>query len=309
MAIVANHAYYLDGMFVAILLGYLFKRMLWLRESWRAGIEVSVTRLLPVGIVLMGARLDANLIANVSSVTLFAMIAGLTVTVATTTFLGELMHMRRTSAILTGVGTAICGGSAILVAAPIVRAKESDTSLCISAVTICGVVAIPLFPFLGHQLGMAEDVFGIWAGLSIQMVPQVVAAGFAYGDIAGETAILAKMARVLMLVPAVLLLSTMSHLEGRRFQWKRIVPSFIVGFIFMGAFNSFGGFTYVPFLQASHIARLGSFFLMVAMVGVGAKTEFSCPKTGAKVLLLSIISSVLLATTTYFLLSPMSFST
>ena len=104
---------------------------------------------------------------------------------------------------LLGVGTAICGGTAIVATAPVIDAEDSDVSFAVATVTLLGLVGMFLLPVLGHAAHMSDEAFGIWAGLSIHQTPQVVASGFSYSEAAGENATIVKLARVSLLAPVV----------------------------------------------------------------------------------------------------------
>ncbi len=102
-----------------------------------------------------------------------------------------------------GIGTAICGGTAIVAAAPVIEAEEAEVVFGVATVTLLGLIGMFLLPVLGHWLALSDKAFGIWAGLAIHQLPQVVAAGFAYSPGAGEQATVVKLARICLLAPIV----------------------------------------------------------------------------------------------------------
>ena len=113
--------------------------------------------------------------------------------------------MRRVLTILIGFGTAICGGSAIAAASPILEAEEEDIALSISTIFFFNILAVFIFPFLGHLMQMSDGYFGTWAGTAINDTSSVVAAGYTYSQAAGDLATIVKLSRALMIVPACLI--------------------------------------------------------------------------------------------------------
>src|SRR5690606_6815366 len=100
-----------------------------------------------------------------------------------------------------GVGTAICGASAIAAVAPILRPDERDTALAISTIFLFNVVAVLLFPLLGHLLQLSDLGFGLWAGTAINDTSSVVAAGYSYSSAAGDLATIVKLTRATLIIP------------------------------------------------------------------------------------------------------------
>ena len=98
----------------------------------------------------------------------------------TALFVGKLFNLSRPLKILVGFGTAICGGSAIAAASPIIKAEDDEVALSISTIFLFNVIAVFLFPFLGHMMSMDASQFGLWAGTAINDTSSVVAAGASY---------------------------------------------------------------------------------------------------------------------------------
>src|SRR6185436_6292687 len=120
------------------------------------------------------------------------------------------MNLPSKLGLLLGVGTAICGGTAIVATAPVIEAEEKDVVFSVATVTLLGLIAMFTLPVVGHLLDLSSKQFGVWAGLAIHQTPQVVAAGYAYSPPklayspeAGDTATIVKLARVCLLAPVV----------------------------------------------------------------------------------------------------------
>ena len=115
--------------------------------------------------------------------------------------MGYLLKAPKILTALVGMGTAICGGSAIAAASPVLEADENDIALSMSTIFFFNILAVFLFPFFGHLLAMTDRQFGFWAGTAINDTSSVVAASFSYSKAAGEVATVVKLTRALMIIP------------------------------------------------------------------------------------------------------------
>jgi uncharacterized integral membrane protein (TIGR00698 family) len=171
----------IDAMLIAIVIGMIVRNTLGLPAVLAPGVRVCVTKLMALGIVLMGARLDFFEVVRTSRTALGVSVVCVVVALSMTVWLCRRLGVGPKLGLLIGVGTAICGGTAIAVVAPVIEAEESETAFAIATVTLFGMVAVFLLPVLGAVLGMSQLEFGVWAGTSVHQTPQVVATGFAYG--------------------------------------------------------------------------------------------------------------------------------
>ncbi len=152
-----------------------------------------------------------------------------------TAWLGSrLLRLEPVTSVLVGVGTAICGGSAIAAVAPVVRAKDEEVATAISTIFLFNVMAVFLFPAMGHAMGMSDLGFGMWAGTAINDTSSVVAAAYSYSDAAGGMATIVKLARTLMIIPVTFALALYTagkeRSEGSNFKMSRVFPWFVLGF-------------------------------------------------------------------------------
>ena len=221
--------------------------------------------------------------------------------------------------LLIGVGTAICGGTAIAVTAPVVEADESETAFAVTAINLFGLLWMIAFPALGALLGLTQDQFGVWAGSSIHATPQVVAAGFACGSRAAEIALVVKLVRILLLAPCVVLIGLwygrMRRREQhtyvtKRFSFVTLVPPFILGFVLVAALQSMGLLPNVTFHLQESVAwtagdvtfsserlltLVAGFLGSVAMAGVGLGVSVGgLLRIGSKPLVIGLLAAVLL---------------
>lgn len=258
-----------------IVLGMVLRTAVGVPEGCRAGVKWSGKRILQIAIVLLGAgySLDKIWAAGAESIGLILMVLAIAfvITLGAGRFLGVESNLRH----LIAFGTAFCGASAIAAVSPVIAPKERDVSYAITTVFLCSLVAVVAFPLIGHALGLPELDYGLWAGTSINDTSSTVAAGFAYGEEAGQVATVVKLSRTLMLVPALIIFSFISGRQGQRrtagrFRLGKLVPWFLVGFLLASVLRTTGVFS--PALGDS-INAWGRYAVVAALTGVGLGTD------------------------------------
>ncbi|WP_246485933.1 YeiH family protein [Kribbella qitaiheensis] len=182
-------------------------------ERMRPGYDFASKNLLQLSIVVLGTGLSLQQVVRVGGSSLPVMLGTLTVALGGAWVFGRLLGVRGDTQTLIGVGTAICGGSAIAAATAAIGAKRSSVAYALATIFTFNVVAVLAFPPLGHLLGLSPEAFGLWAGTAINDTSSVVAAGYAYSQSAGDQALVVKLTRSLTLVPIVL---TLVLLKSRR---------------------------------------------------------------------------------------------
>jgi len=305
----------LDPILLSMLLGLVCGNALG-GDRFYPGLSVAVRKLLPLGIVLLGARMDFFDALGVGAPGL--VLSAAVVLVALGFFLGlrRWLGLERDFATLLGVGTGICGGTAIVAIAPLVSARERDVMAGVGLVTLVGFGAMLVLPVLGDWLELSQSQFGLLAGLTIHQTPQVIASGFAYGGEAGEVATVAKLARVCLLAPVAVVFGWLAARSGatltaKRKPWYRFLPAFAVGFLLMAAARTLGlfpemGLTWDRFAEgadddlvrvetATLCKQVSGFLLATGMVGVGFQTRISqLREIGWRPLLVAAGASILI---------------
>ncbi|WP_432944969.1 YeiH family protein [Kribbella sp. CA-253562] len=176
-----------------------------LRGDWsRPGYEFASKFLLQVSIVVLGTGLSLQQVAKVGVGSLPVMLGTLAIALGGAWLFGRLLGVRGDTQILIGVGTAICGASAIAATTAAIEAKKSSVAYALATIFTFNVVAVLAFPPLGHLMGLGPEAFGLWAGTAVNDTSSVVAAGYAYSQQAGDHALVVKLTRSLMLVPIVI---------------------------------------------------------------------------------------------------------
>lgn len=259
----------------AIVLGILLSNFLKIPDSFQPGLTYSGKKLLQYSIIFLGFSMS---IGNVSATGLSSLkISILTILIAffAAYAAGKFFKMRRVLTVLIGFGTAICGGSAIAAASPILEAEEEEIALSISTIFFFNILAVFIFPFLGHLMQMSDGYFGTWAGTAINDTSSVVAAGYTYSQAAGDLATIVKLSRALMIVPACLIFAGYRYVRGKqsaqKVDLKKIFPWFILWFVLASVVSSLGIF---PSELVPYTKLLSQWLMAMALAGIGAKVSF-----------------------------------
>jgi uncharacterized integral membrane protein (TIGR00698 family) len=261
-----------------------------------AGVAFSKNSLLRVGIVLYGLRLTLQDVAAVGAAGIAIDAVVLMSTFALACWAGtRVFGLDRTTAMLIGAGSSICGAAAVMAAEPVVRGRSDQVTVAVSTVVVFGTLAIFLYPALYHAnqlfgpFAVSPTAYGIFAGSTIHEVAQVVAAGRAIGEAAADTAVITKMVRVMMLAPFLVILSmVLSRTGAATGAARRItIPWFALGFVAVTAFNSLKLLPR-PFIEAA--VQVDTLVLAMAMAALGLGTRWSAIRAaGAKPLALAAL--------------------
>lgn len=287
----------LSPMITAIFLGMVFANTVGFPASADPGISVAGKKLLRLAVALLGLQLTFGQLAGIGVTGLASVAVVVISTLLFTVWMGRLLGVDRKLSLLLAAGNAICGASAIAGANAVTRARDEDVSYAVACITVCGTVAMFLFPFMNAMLGLDPQSYGLWIGLSVHEVAQVVGAGFQGGEAAGQIAVVSKLARVMMLAPVVVALAlSVARLERNSTGGPavtQIVPFFIIGFLLLVTLNSFG---FVPEQVRAPIVEATPVLLTAAMAALGLGTSFARLKQrGFRPLLLSAIASLYIA--------------
>lgn len=285
----------------AVLIGFLVATIRRPAASFTPGIRFSGSTLLQVAVVLLGTRLSLRDVVEVGTESLPVMLSTLTVCLLAALWIGRALGVPGRLRTLIGVGTGICGGSAIAAVAPVIAATSGEIAYAISTIFVFNVLGAVAFPLIGHALGLDPHTFGLLAGTAINDTSSVVAAAGAFGASALGFAIIVKLVRTLMIVPITLGLSILRAREGGEGAGSllrrphRLVPWFIVGFVLAVALNSAG---LVPPVAGEVCAAVSGVLIALALAGIGLSTDFAAIRSaGWKPLGLGAILSVLVAGT------------
>lgn len=252
----------------AVLIGMLLRNTIGRPESARPGLALCLRAPLRAGIVLLGLQITLGDIFGIGVVGLLILATALAATFLFTRALGERLGVSSGLAALIAAGTSVCGASAIVAANTVVGEDDESVAYALATVTLFGTIAMFLYPILGSLLPLGDAAYGIWIGGSVHEVAQVVAAGFAHGDPSGEAATVAKLARVLMLAPLVLLMGQAARRNDRHA--KVPVPWFVFGFLAMVLIDS-TGLVEASWRTAANLTTQA--LLALALAAVGLETD------------------------------------
>jgi uncharacterized integral membrane protein (TIGR00698 family) len=282
---------------LAIVLGVAIRALTPLPQQWRPGIAFSARAVLQAAIVVSGFGLSLATVVRTGLATLPVTLGTIAVALVLAPLLGRMLRLERMLQTLVGVGTAICGASAIAAVSSVLEPDEADVALSIATVFFYNILAVLVFPPIGHALHLAQDAFGLWAGTAINDTSSVVAAGYAYGREAGDHATIVKLTRATLILPIVAAIALWraraKRSEGAGVPWKRIVPWFILWFLAAALVNGSG---LIPPSWHDGLAAVAVFSISVALAAIGMQTELArLLRAGARPLALGFMLWVAVA--------------
>lgn len=273
-----------------------------------AGISFCSHQVLQVAVAGLGLQLTLGKALAAGAQSLPVLLGTLAICLLAAVVVGRMLRVRSNLRTLVGVGTAICGASAIAAVTPLIDAAAADVAYALSTVFVFNAIAVVLFPLLGHALAMSQQAFGLFAGTAINDTSSVVAAGSVFGADAAQHAVVVKLTRTLFIIPICVALALWNRRRrtGTRARMPRpthLVPWFLVAFVVASALVSI-----VPPSASLRNAfnAVAIFLITVALAAIGLTTDLrGLRATGLRPLLLGAIlwvvvsvSSLLLATAT-----------
>ncbi len=320
---------------VAILLGLAIRNAVGLPAAYEKGLELALKKLLRIGVALLGIRLSVGAVGSIGLVALPIVVVCIASALFFVTRIGRAVGLESRLALLIAVGTAICGNTAIVSLAPVIRATDDEVSYAVGCITLFGLVALVGYPFVSHFLFAGDATLaGLFLGTAIHDTAQVAGAGLVYliqyaTPDALETATVTKLLRnmfMLVVIPGAAYLYNRAeaaketgHGElpgGLATQIRQAVPFFVVGFVLMSVFRSVGdlgpsAFGLIPrdawgtLIEAT--TAVSSFLLAVAMASVGLGTSFSRLRgLGTRPLAVGLVAALLVGSVSYVMIRAMA---
>lgn len=276
----------------AVIIGLLLKNTVGVGADFQPGIKLAAKKILQWSIILLGFSLNIQDIGQTGISSLGVTLITISVAFFIAFLVGKWLKIPSNLKILVGVGTAICGGSAIAAVSPIIEAEEDEVALSISTIFLFNVIAVFLFPFLGHLLHLSDAGFGLWAGTAINDTSSVVAAGYSYSEAAGDYATIVKLTRATLIIPISLLIAGIQIYKKKqsseKVSIKQIFPWFILWFLVASIISS-TGILPAGFIAATKTASL--FMIAMALGAIGLTANFKeMIKTGPKPILLGLVT-------------------
>ena len=312
-----------SAIMMAIVLGMLIANTLRLPESLQPGLVFCTSAVLRVGIMLLGIRLSLTGAGQFTLVALPFVIAAIAIGLVTVVVLGRHMGLSKQLSGLIAAGTSICGCTAIVAMAPLIRANESEVSYAVACVTVFGLAAMFFYPLFAYQVFATQpELAGLFLGTSIHETAQVAGAGMMYeaqydAPVALDIATVTKLVRNLCMIAVIPLVGILYGTERVPGETKRIdflamVPWFIVGFALMSAIRTVGDLGDRPFGILSPaqwqetvlvIREAAERCLLVAMAAVGLTSMFAgIVKIGMRPFALGLFAALLIGGVSFLLI-------
>ena len=294
----------IGGPVIAIILGMIVTLFIKDKSAFQDGINYCSKKVLQYAVILLGFGLNLSVILETGRQSLPIIICTITTSLVIAFVLSKVMHIPGKISTLVGVGSSICGGSAIAATAPVIDADDEEVAQAISVIFFFNVLAAVLFPHFGNLLGFSQtsgEAFGIFAGTAINDTSSVTAAAstwdamFGLGSATLDKAVTVKLTRTLAIIPITLVLAFYRAKKekssaGSSVSLKKIFPFFIIYFVIASvittAATSLAG---VPADFFSPLKELSKFFIVLAMAAIGLGTNIvKLVKTGGKPIILGL---------------------
>ncbi|MHA3902556.1 YeiH family protein [Castellaniella sp. WN] len=280
----------IGGPVFGILLGMVWRNVLGLSPIFIPGVVFSSRQVLKWSIIGLGFGLSLGQVMKTGASSLAVTLVTLCVAFLAAWWLGRWLKLGGHLSTLIGVGTAICGGSAIAAVAPIIKPDDHETALSISTIFLFNVVAVLLFPPLGHWMGLSDSGFGLWAGTAINDTSSVVAAGYSYSAAAGDIATIVKLTRATLIIPICVAIAFWTAWRNQhpetRVSLATIFPWFILWFLAASATRSLD---LIPGALLEPLHLLSQFLIIMALTAIGLSSDLRrMALAGARPLLLGL---------------------
>ena len=281
-------------------------------EPLQAGVRFTSKKVLQWAVILLGFGLNLSQIAQVGATSLPIIVSTIATSLAVSFLLCRALNIPGKISTLIGVGSSICGGSAIAATAPVIDADDEEIAQAISVIFLFNVIAALVFPTLGGVLGLTNEGFGLFAGTAVNDTSSVTAAAAAWdgmhpGANTLDSATIVKLTRTLAIIPITLALAFWQVRQARRaaatgegsataagtFDLKRIFPFFIVFFVLASVVTTVFS---LPAAITAPIKELSKFLIIMAMAAIGFNTNIvKLVRTGGKPIVMGLACWVAIA--------------
>ena len=318
-----------SGIFVAILLGIIIRNTVGLPELFVSGVGFAVKYALRLGIILLGLRLSLTEALTLGAWGLPLIVACISAGIGVTLFFTKFLGQSNRLGALIANGTGICGVTAIMATAPVIRAKENEISYAVANITVFGLVGMLFYPYLAHFFFADEPIkAGLFLGTAIHDTAQVTGAALMYEQMYGSTlaldvATITKLTRNLFIIVVIPLIAYLffrnEGQEGGRIpKWYKLFPFFILGFLLLSLLRTIGDATLASSGQAFGVlgaagweefygfwSSFGSTYMLgLAMAGVGLSTNLKIFRgMGLKPFYIGLIAAISVGAVSLLLIS------
>jgi uncharacterized integral membrane protein (TIGR00698 family) len=294
---------------VGLVLGVLIGNLTAVPPAIRAGSAFVLRYVLRAAIVLFGLGLSLQAVVRTGGATLVLVVACFAIALGLGYAIARIFRLNATIGTLLGAGTAICGGSAILAVGPLLRATDEEIAYALTTIFSFNVVALIVFPIIGHAYGLSDSTFGSWSGTAVNDTSVVVATGYAYSTAAGGVATIVKLTRTVLLVPlaiAIGILAARRHAVAEGTVVARVratVPWFVLGFVAAAALRST---ELIPPTVLGAVAQVASFLILMVLVAVGLSVDLRrMSRMGIRPLIAGLSLATIMAAVSFGLISAL----
>lgn len=289
------------GAVIAILAGMVLTLIIKNKCVLESGIKFTSKKVLQWAVVLLGFGMDLNVVLETGKQSLPIIVCTITISLVVAFLLNKVVKMPSKVATLIGVGSSICGGSAIAATAPVIDADEEEVAQSISVIFLFNVLAALLFPSFGQVIGFdttSGEAFGIFAGTAVNDMSSVTATAstwdgmFNLGTATLDKAVTVKMTRTLAIIPITLVLALIRTKKEKnsgagQVNLKKIFPFFILFFIAASVITTIAVSRGISAEVFDPLKTLSKFMIVMAMAAIGMNTNIvKLVKSGAKPILL-----------------------
>lgn len=277
----------IGGPVIAILIGMVLAVVIKKRAPFESGVKYTSKKILQYAVVLLGFGLNLEVVMETGRQSLPIILCTITTSLVISYVLHKAMHIPGKISTLVGVGSSICGGSAIAATAPVIDADEEDVAQAISVIFLFNILAALIFPVLGATLGFSTtsgEAFGIFAGTAVNDTSSVTAAASTWDSIYHlgsqtlDKAVTVKLTRTLAIIPITLVLALYrakkaEEESGDKVSLKQVFPFFILFFIGASLITTAATAAGVPAEVFRPLKELSKFFIIMAMGAIGFNTN------------------------------------
>ena len=297
---------------IALLLGMLLNPLIQKYDRLDNGIDWTAKYSLRLGIILAGISLSFSQVFEAGKYALILLGFTFFTAFGVGYICRKIFNIDWKLTSLLSISTAICGGTAVATLGPVIKANNKDIAYALSATFIFDLLTVILFPWIGAFLGMTDTTFGLWVGTAVNDTSSVVAAGYAFSELAGALATIVKLTRTLFIVPIVIIFSFIYARKSRKqgisnehqkIHITKIFPWFILGFIACIGVRSLNILSDDWVLSISSISKI---LMATALGAIGLKTSFNeVTSVGVKPMVAAIIIDVSVVIISFVVLSLM----
>jgi uncharacterized integral membrane protein (TIGR00698 family) len=294
----------IGGPVIAIIIGMIMALFIKDKHKFESGIRFTSKKILQYAVILLGFGLNLSVVLKTGKQSLPIIVGTIAASLIIALLVHKIMHLPSKMSTLIGVGSSICGGSAIAATAPVIDADDEEVAQSISVIFFFNVLAAILFPSLGVWLGFSSfsgEAFGVFAGTAINDTSSVTAAAATWdsmynlGSATLDKAVTVKLTRTLAIIPITVALAFLSAKrkenaggkKGMKINIKSIFPFFIIYFVLASIFTTIATSFGVPASMFIPFKELSKFFIILAMAAIGLNTNMvKLVKSGGKPIVL-----------------------